>query len=177
MRTDSELVQDALAGQRDAAGAIYDRYVPLVRGIVSDRTWSAGESDELVQEIFLRVLTHLRTLRQPDHLAGWIVQITRNQVAEFQRRSAIARQREGPAIEEPIDPRSLDPREQHAQVHAAIAQLSENERLAVHIFYLSEQPAEVARQALGLSTSGFYKTIEKARERLRVILTKQEATR
>ena len=91
MRTDSGLVQDALAGQRDAAGAIYDRYVPLVRGIVSDSTWSADESDELVQEIFLRVLTHLRTLRQPDHLAGWIVQITRNQVAEFQRRAAIAR--------------------------------------------------------------------------------------
>ena len=86
MRTDSELVRETLAGQREAAGEIYDRYVPLVRGIVRDGRFSPGESDEVVQEVFLRVLSHLGTLRKPDHLAGWIVQITRTQIADFQRR-------------------------------------------------------------------------------------------
>jgi RNA polymerase sigma-70 factor (ECF subfamily) len=177
MRTDSELVRETLAGQREAAGEIYDRYFPLVLGIVRDGSFSSSESDELMQEIFLRVLSHLRSLRQPDHLAGWIVQIARNQVTDFQRRWAVTRQREGPVIKEPIDPRSLAACEDHQRVHAAIAQLGDSERLAVHIFYLCEEPAEVARQSLGLSASGFYKTIENARSRLRAILTQQETTR
>lgn len=65
-------------------------------------------------------------------------------------------------------------REEHQRVHAAIAQLGDKERLAVHIFYLCEEPAEVARQALGLSASGFYKIIENARSRLKAILTQQD---
>lgn len=177
MRTDSELVRAALAGQREAAGEIYDRYIPLVRGIVRDSSFSRSESDEVLQEIFLRVLSHLRSLRQPDHLAGWIVQITRNQVADFQRRAVVARRREGSVIREPVDPRSKLHCEDHERVHAAIAQLGDKERLAIHIFYLCEEPAEVARQALGLSASGFYKIIENARSRLRAILSQQEVSR
>lgn len=174
MRTDAELVRQAIAGQRTAAGEIYDRYVPMVRAIVRDCTFSDCEVDEVVQEIFLRVLTHLRKLREPDRLAGWIVQIARNQMSDFQRRTISVRQREGPVVEEPIDQRIVPPDDEHQRVHAAIAQLTENERLAVHFFYLCEQPAEVARQSLGLSPSGFYKTIVKARSRLRALLTQQE---
>lgn len=174
MRTDAELVRQAIAGQRAAAGEIYDRYVPMVRAIVRDCTFSDCEVDEVVQEIFLRVLTHLRKLREPDRLAGWIVQIARNQMSDSQRRTISVRQREGPVVEEPIDQRIVPLDDEHQRVHAAIAQLAENERLAVHFFYLCEQPAEVARQSLGLSPSGFYKTIVKARSRLRALLTQQE---
>ena len=174
MRTDSELVQETLAGQREAAGEIYDRYVPLVRGIVREGVFSPTESDDIVQDVFLRVLSHMGSLRQPDHLAGWIVQITRNQIADFQRRAVKARQREGPVVEEPVDTRAVIHVGDHQRVHDAIAQLSDNERLAVHIYYLSEEPAEVARQTLELSASGFYKTIDKARSRLRVLLSAKE---
>lgn len=176
MPTDAELVRDTLAGQRLAAGAIYDRYVPLVRAIAFSNSFQSIEVDEFVQEIFLCVLTHLRQLQQPDQLAGWLVQIARRQVIDFQRRKAKLRHREGPVVDEPVDTRSPDPREEMQRVHAAIEQLSENERLAVHIIYLCEQPAEVAQQALGLSSSGFYKTIEKARTRLRLILSQQESS-
>lgn len=176
MRTDAELVQAAIAGQREAAGEIYDRYVPLVRGIVRDGGFSPTESDEVVQEVFLRVLSHLQSVRLADRLAGWIVQITRNQIADFQRRAVKARQHEGPVIEEPVDTRVVTLSDEHQRVHDAIAQLNDNERLAVHIYYLSDEPAAVARQTLGLSASGFYKTIEKARARLRVLLSPKEVS-
>lgn len=177
MRTDAELVQAVMTGQREAAGEIYDRYAPMVRAITREGTFSNSEVDEVVQEIFLRVLSHLRKLRDPDLLAGWIVQIARNQVSDFQRRAATMRQREGPASHEAVDHRTVLHDDEHQRVHAAIAQLAENERLAVHFFYLCEQPAEVARQSLGLSLSGFYKTIVKARSRLKTLLAKQEVQR
>jgi hypothetical protein len=45
--------------------------------------------------------------------------------------------------------------------------------MALHIFYLDEQPAEMARQTLGLSSSGFYKLLERARKSVAQLM-KQE---
>jgi RNA polymerase sigma-70 factor (ECF subfamily) len=55
--------------------------------------------------------------------------------------------------------------------------LPERERMAVHIHYLCGEPAEVARHALGLSQSGFYKLLERARGRLRARLLELEKRR
>ena len=52
----------------------------------------------------------------------------------------------------------------------AICGLPEKERLALHIHYLCEEPAEVAREMLGMSSSGFYKLIDRARRRLAGLL-------
>ncbi len=35
--------------------------------------------------------------------------------------------------------------------------------MALHLFYLEEEPAAVARQIPGLSQSGFYKVLDRAR--------------
>lgn len=48
----------------------------------------------------------------------------------------------------------------------AIDRLPEQERLAVHLFYLDPDPVRAAREALGLSRSGFYKLLARAREHL-----------
>jgi RNA polymerase sigma-70 factor (ECF subfamily) len=48
-----------------------------------------------------------------------------------------------------------------------MAGLPEKERLALHAFYLQEESVEEARRVLGLSRSGFYRMLERARARLR----------
>lgn len=52
----------------------------------------------------------------------------------------------------------------------ALGELPEQERLAVHLFYLEADPVIAAREALGLSRSGFYKLLARARERLGVLM-------
>lgn len=176
MSDDAELVRKSIQGDRLAAGAIYDRFSPLVRAIAWDATSRPQEVDELVQEIFLRVLTHLGQLRQGEALAGWIVQVARRQVVDFARHRGKQQLRESPLAEDSADSTHPRPGEDVDRVRSAIAQLDENERLAVHLFYLAEQPAEVARQVLGLSSSGFYKLIERARAQLRRLLASQESS-
>ena len=177
MDDDCELRRRAIGGDRLAAGEIYDRYAPLVRAIALDATGSLAEANELVQEVFLRALRSLEQLREPDRLAAWIVGIARREGADYRRRMARQRRRFEPLVGEPVQA-AMDEREDAAlQVRAAIADLPEQERLAVHIHYLSGEPVEVARQTLGLSPSGFYKLLERARERLRVRLIKLEERR
>ena len=63
------------------------------------------------------------------------------------------------------------------EVRRAVSQLPERERMAVHVHYLCGEPVEAARGALGLSPSGFYKLLERARRRLRAKLLKTEGKR
>ena len=51
--------------------------------------------------------------------------------------------------------------------------LPEKERLALHAFYLQEQSAEDARRTVGLSRSGFYRALERARKQLTTLLVQK----
>jgi RNA polymerase sigma factor (sigma-70 family) len=171
---DAELVRSAMAGDREAAGAIFDRYAPLVRAILLDATGSLAEANELVQEVFLRALGGLAGLRQPELLGGWLVGIARRQGADYRRTKGRERQRMTPLVEDVPQMDSCESDEEVEAVREAIGRLPEEERLAVHIHYLCGEPAEAARSVLGLSPSGFYKLLARARERLRAELLKAE---
>ena len=177
MAEDSELATRAAGGDRQAAGEIYDRYAPLVRAILLDATGSLAEANELVQQVFLRALSALGQLRQPESLCGWLVGIARREGAEYRRQAARRRTRFGPLVDEPPQPTAEASPEVIDEVRRAVSELPERERIAVHIHYLCGEPVEAARGALGLSPSGFYKLLERARARLRASLLKKEEKR
>jgi RNA polymerase sigma-70 factor (ECF subfamily) len=182
MAEDAELARQAAAGDSRAAGEIYDRYAPLLRAILFDATGSLAETDELLQKVFLRALSGLGQLRRGELLCGWLAGIARREGIEYRRQMARQRRRFAPLTDELAhsdqdpagDPTSRDMAE---RVRQAVRDLPERERMAVHIHYLCGEPAEAVRQILGLSPSGFYKLLERARERLRVQLLKTEERR
>jgi RNA polymerase sigma-70 factor (ECF subfamily) len=192
MANDGELAKRAAAGEREAAGEIYDRYAPLVRAILLDATGSLPEANDLVQEVFLRALPRLGQLRQPERLCAWLIGIARRQGTDYRRQAGRRRRWFAPLVGDvaaAADTASSDTVSNDTVsndtvsfdtadlVRQAIGELPERERIAVHIHYLCGEPAEVARKTLGLSASGFYKLLERARSRLRVRLLKVEQRR
>ncbi|HEY4311009.1 MAG TPA: sigma-70 family RNA polymerase sigma factor [Pirellulales bacterium] len=175
MTGDAELVARAANGEQQAVAQIYDRYAPLLRAVLLDATGQLADADELLQEVFMRALTRLDQLRQPEALAGWLVTIARREGTEYRRRTARERTRFTSLDSEPQQPVAECDDETPALVRAALAELPEQERLALHIHYLCGEPVEVARQTLELSSSGFYKLLDRAREGLRARLLKREA--
>ena len=178
MADDADLATRAAAGDREAAGEIYDRYAPLVRAILLDATGSWTEANDLVQEVFLRAFGQLGQLRRPELLCGWLVGIARRQAADYRRHAARGRRLFTPLVDEPADQRpgggtaGTAAADAIDDVRQAIRDLPELERIAVHVHYLCGETAEVARQVLGLSPAGFYKLLERARGRLAVTLLK-----
>ncbi len=61
---------------------------------------------------------------------------------------------------------SLEQAEQLQRLDGAIDQLDDRQRLAIHLYYLESNPIQAAQSALGLSRSGYYKLLAKARKRL-----------
>src|SRR5215216_6842322 len=80
------LVRAVLDGDRDGFAGLYDRYAPLVHGILLARVPRA-EVDDLVQDIFLHAFRKLHTLRDAAAFGAWIAMIARNRAVDFHRRS------------------------------------------------------------------------------------------
>ena len=59
-----------------------------------------------------------------------------------------------------------DRSEQLRRLGDALDELPDRERLAIHLYYLDSDPIKSASDALGLSRSGYYKLLARARERL-----------
>lgn len=58
----------------------------------------------------------------------------------------------------------------------ALNALDDRERLAIHLYYLESNPVQAAESALGLSRSGFYKLLAKAREHLANFMREAESS-
>jgi RNA polymerase sigma-70 factor (ECF subfamily) len=86
-RTDStsELVAAAREGDRAAFGRLYDRYGRMVHGVLMARV-PRDDVDDLVQEVFLKALGRLRSLRDPRAFGGWVAAIARHVAVDLARR-------------------------------------------------------------------------------------------
>ena len=63
-------------------------------------------------------------------------------------------------------PTGCDDRDEIERVMLRVAELPEDEKLAIHAYFLAEQNAACVAQQLELSRSGFYALVQKALARL-----------
>jgi RNA polymerase sigma-70 factor, ECF subfamily len=76
----------AQSGDRAAFGQLYTLYSGMVHAMAISRG-SFDEAGDIVQEVFLRALRRLRSLRDPDAFGSWLAAIARNAVRDLQGRS------------------------------------------------------------------------------------------
>src|SRR6266849_1927895 len=85
-REEDSLVSAARAGDRAAFGHLYDRYARMVHGVLLAKV-PVGDVDDLVQDVFLKALRRLSTLRESGSFGPWLAAIARNVANDYHRRS------------------------------------------------------------------------------------------
>ena len=171
LRDDADLVVAVLAGDKPAYGELYDRYGRLVRAVCYDKTQRFADAQDISQDVFLRAYQKLDTLRSPERFGSWLLAIAYRMCSEWWRRRKRDRHRYGGLESE--DPPAAEAPSEDAEVERlrqTMLQLPEKERLALHAFYLLGQSVEQARGVLGLSRSGLYRVLERARKRLKRLM-------
>ncbi len=84
--TEAGLVDRISAGDEAAFGELYQKYVPMVHGIVLSRV-PRNEVDDIVQEVFISAYKNLGNLRDKNAVGAWIAMIARNKATEYFRRA------------------------------------------------------------------------------------------
>jgi len=85
VRSDTDLVCSAQAGDVGSFELLYSRYAPVVHSILLGRL-PAVDADDVTQNVFITAYTKLSALRDPAAFAGWITRIARNAAEDYRRR-------------------------------------------------------------------------------------------
>jgi RNA polymerase sigma-70 factor (ECF subfamily) len=92
---DPELAAALAAGSQDALAELYDRYAPLVYGVVLRVLGDPARAEYVVQEAFMRIWNHAPTFdSQRGSLRAWLLAAVRNRSIDYLRGRAAHERRE-----------------------------------------------------------------------------------
>ncbi len=143
-------------------------YTPL-HGFIRKRVSDEAATDDLLQDIFLKIHLHIDELQDVKKLEGWIYQITRNAIIDFYRSVRYTTSLDAPeALDIPADlPDDDIVSELFPCVQAMVKNLPEQDRQALVLTEYHGLTQKEYGERLGLSLSGAKSRVQRAREKLK----------
>jgi RNA polymerase sigma factor (sigma-70 family) len=102
--TVAALVAAAVDGDQVAWDALVSRYGGLVWSIARSHRLGPADAADVSQTVWLRLVEHLRSLRDPEHVGGWLATTTRHECLRVIRRAGRELPNDDAAVEIPISP-------------------------------------------------------------------------
>ena len=157
--------------------ALWNAFAPPLRAFLARRVPAGVEADDLLQDVFLRVVKHLDSLRSTERPEAWLFQIARNALRDSLRARQRKDGRTDPLeIDLPADVDTAAVPESEEELAPCltpmIARLPEPYRTAIELTSVHGlTQAEAARQ-IGISLSGMKSRVQRGREQLRQMLVR-----
>jgi RNA polymerase sigma-70 factor (ECF subfamily) len=171
-RTDEYLVTASRDGDRRAYADLVRRHSRRVYAVCIGILGNTAESDDIAQEAFIKGFSRIGTLRSDSSFGQWITHIARNLCRDHIRVSA--RRRE--LIEERL--RGPQPgADDYSALHEALAELPEEYRTPLMLFYFDGKSAKRLAEELDISHAGACTRLSRARRELRRIMERQAGSR
>lgn len=159
-----------------AATELWAEFVAPVRAFVRRRAPAGVDVEDVVQEIFLRVLRHLPATETVERLDAWIFRIARTALIDAQRAH---RRHVGRSTD--VEPDAMasggDDHDDLAAVRELapcltpfVARLDEPYRSALELTSLQGMTQQEAAQQAGISISGMKSRVQRARIKLREMM-------
>lgn len=154
---------------------LWTEFGPPLKRFLARRVPPGVDADDLVQDVFLRVVRNLSSLRSTDRPEAWLFQIARNALRDSLRARL---RRDGRTdtleIELPAEPDAAAQRAAEVELApcltSMVGRLAEPYRTAITLTSLQGvTQAEAARQQ-GISVSGMKSRVQRGREQLRQML-------
>lgn len=182
MTADNDLLRRYVAERSEPAFAeLVRRHVNLVYATALRETGGDRHlAEDVVQAVFLELARKAGALRSHPTLAGWLYQCVR-WVSANARRAETRRQRreeEAQAMQasDRTDPVESTWEQIRPLIDDAMHDLSEPDRLAVVLRYFQDRSLREVGEVLGLSENSARMRVERALEKLRIVLQRRGVT-
>ncbi|MEX2029988.1 MAG: sigma-70 family RNA polymerase sigma factor [Anaerolineales bacterium] len=169
--TDGDLIRQAQAGDREAFGEIYRRYLSRIYGYVRLRVSTVHEAEDLTEMVFLKSFESLGRYRdRGTPFAAYLYKIARHTVIDSYRSrdpSVPLEAMEDHADDAPGAETSLVDREQKNQSMAALARIPERYQEVIRLRVLLGLPTETVAAWLGARPATIRVLLHRALKALR----------
>jgi RNA polymerase sigma-70 factor, ECF subfamily len=155
--------------------SVWAEFAAPIRAFVARRAPRGIDPDDVVQEVFLRVVLHLPSLRDAERIESWLFQIARNALRDAMR----ARRRrdsrtESMDLDSFADADVEDAGQNEAELAPCltplVAKLPEPYRTAIELTSQQNLTQVEAAKLAGVSVSGMKSRVQRAREQLKQLL-------
>ena len=163
------LIERCRTGDDIAFGELVERYKHLVYGMVWRLTTDRSRTDDLAQDVFLKIYRGLPYFRGEARLSTWIFRIVSNVCAQDQSRKR-HEVSASPVREPGRDDAAFAELELRDRLDKAIAQLPENYRVLIAAHYLRGVQYEALAEALDMPVGTVKTHLYRAKRRLRELL-------
>ncbi len=167
---DQDLVALMVRGDKRAYRVLVERYYRGIIGIARRMGLTSGDAEDAAQDVFVRVWLHREKWRpEGASFKTWLYRVAVNRVIDLKRKPQFV---DGSDLESMPDD-AMSPVEQLAQhqefkrLRSAIKLLSEQQQIAINLFYDRELSNQEAAAIMGVSINAMESLLKRARKRLR----------
>ncbi|MBN9086721.1 MAG: sigma-70 family RNA polymerase sigma factor [Reyranella sp.] len=173
------LMRAAQEGDSAAYGQLLRAVTPLVRRVVARRWTGSDDAEDVVQDVLLSLHQVRHTYDPLRPFLPWLMAITRNRLADVQRRQ-VRRARGEVAVE--VLPETFSGEETKELVDRmadaealteALARLPAGQRKAVELLRIKEMSLKEASDVSGMSVAALKVSMHRAMRTLRAVLTRR----
>jgi RNA polymerase sigma-70 factor (ECF subfamily) len=175
--TDAQLVARVRRGDRQAAGALAERYLRACRAVALAVTGDQADADDVCQDGFVAAMERIDDCRQPERFGPWLLQIVRNRARDQLR----ARARPVVSIDGmAIEARGESPEagavrgDAGARLLKAMRELPEDRREVLLLHDLEGWTHREIAERMGLPPGTVRSHLHHARRRIRALLPELE---
>ena len=154
------------AGETLTPQVLVRKYASAVLGLCIAHTRNFHDSEDIMQEVFLKAFKKIHTLRDTDRARPWLMQIARRMCIDYHRKRPAAQ-----AMPENLPASSGAGAEQTERLYEAISKLPDGYREPITLYYLDGRNCAGVAKALGLSEDAVRSRLVRARLRLHEILS------
>ena len=166
----TQIVTQARSGDRRAFAQLVDAYWRPAFGIAFQQLGNAADAEDIVQDSFLKAFQHLPDLEQGDRFVPWLFSIVRRQ-AQLSWRKDGSRQRVVTRLQEKPE-RTDNQGTEPEGLRQAIKDLPEEMQALIALHYDGGKTADEIAAALGCESHQVEYRLKLARDKLRILLTK-----
>jgi RNA polymerase sigma factor (sigma-70 family) len=172
---DEDLMLEVRNGAGETLGVLFDRYHAPLYNFYAKLTGDRTLSEDLVQEVFLRILKYRQSYQPGTPFRAWIYQIARNARVDYYRKTPKHITFE-PEMSPAVTPKdAAQESEEAALLHQAMMQMPEEKREILILSRFQELKYEEIARLLGCELSTVKTRIHRAIQELRQVFRQLES--
>src|SRR5271156_7155638 len=172
---DEDLMLEVRNGTGETLGVLFDRYHAPLFNFYSKLTGDRTLSDDLVQEVFLRILKYRQSYEPGTPFRAWIYQIARNARVDHYRKTPRHITFE-PEMVPPVMPKDSAQQSQEVELlHRALMQMPEEKREILVLSRFQELKYDEIARLLGCELGTVKTRIHRAIQELRQVFRQLES--
>ena len=145
---------------------IVETYSPMLLRLACTRLENHADAEDVVQEVFLKLLTVRPAFRDAEHEKAWLIRTTLHRTADLRKATA----RRNVPLEEALLASAPEPEN---QLLAAVRALPEKYGAVIHLHYYEGYSIQEIASMLGIPAATVGTRLARGRERLRQILKEE----